>query len=326
MPGKTQLTGPEKAVLMLLSMEEAIAAPIVAELEPNDVKKMREIAAMMREVPRHALDGLYGEFVEQAQKAVAVPKGGIAYLRRLAEKAMGASRSEELFVGAPASPFERLEKADAQAIASLLESEHPQIGAAILSQIDPGKAAKIVGLCDSTLRTELVSRMALMTEVPASILESVAGALAKQLPDGAQATVSVDGVAAAASLLKKLGAERSQEVLTALEGESVAEEIRAAMFTMEDLRGLDVRILRMILKEVPQDTLVVAMKTASEELKAKIFSSMSTRAADLLKDELESLGAVRLADVEAAQRGVVEAAKALEASGRISLSEENGSV
>ena len=244
MPAKTQLTGPEKAVLMLLSLEEGVAAPIVAELEPNDVKKMREIAAMMREVPKHALDGLYGEFLDRARVAVAVPKGGIAYLRRLAEKAMGTTRSEELFVGAPASPFERLEKADAQAVAALLEGEHPQIGAAILSQIESSKAAKIVGFCNGTMRTELVSRMAMMTEVPAAILESVAAALAKQLPDGAQATVSVDGVASAASVLKKLGAERSQEVLTALEGESVAEEIKAAMFTMEDLRGLDVRILR----------------------------------------------------------------------------------
>ena len=311
---------------MLLSLEESVAAPIVAELEPGDVKKMREIAAMMREVPKHALDGLYGEFIGEAQRAVAVPKGGIAYLRRLAEKALGSSRSDELFVGAPASPFERLEKADAQAVSVLLDGEHPQIGAAILSQIESGKAAKIIGFCNPTLRTELVSRMAMMTEVPAAILESVAAALAKQLPDGAQATVSVDGVASAASVLKKLGAERSQEVLTALEGESVAEEIKAAMFTMEDLRGLDVRILRMILKEVPQDTLVVAMKTASDELKGKVYSSMSQRAADLLKDELESLGAVRLADVEAAQRSVVEAAKSLEASGRISLSEDQGSV
>ena len=323
---KTPLTGPEKAVLLLLSLDESVAAPIVAELEDADVRKMREIATMMREVPKQALDGLYGEFMERARDAVAVPKGGLSYLRRLAVKALGEARSHELFVGAPASPFEKIGKAEAQAVAVLLQGEHPQIGAAIVSQIEPARAAKILALCAPELRTDLVARMAHMKEVPAAILETVATAIAKQLPDGAQATVSVDGIASAASVLKKLGVERTQEVLAALEGESVADEIKAALFTVEDLRGLDVRVLRLILKEVPQDTLVIAMKTASEELKNKIFGSMSTRAADLLRDELDTVGAVRLADVEAAQRAIVDAAKTLEANGRITLSEDAGSV
>jgi len=124
------LTGPEKAVLMLLSLDEGAAAPIVAELEPAELRKLREVAVMMRAVPTTALEEVYGEFVERSQEAIAVPRGGVSYLRRLAQRALGDARSQEIFVDSPQSGMERLALAPPTSVAAVLENEHPQLIAA----------------------------------------------------------------------------------------------------------------------------------------------------------------------------------------------------
>src|SRR5690349_20070817 len=139
-----QLTGPEKAVLLLLSLDESAAAPIMSELEPNDVRKLREVAALMRAVPASALDRVYAEFVEDAHQAIAVPRGGIRYLRRVATRALGESRTQEIFDEAPATAMDRIEAMDPTVLGGVLENEHPQVIAAILSQLPADRAAKLV--------------------------------------------------------------------------------------------------------------------------------------------------------------------------------------
>jgi flagellar motor switch protein FliG len=316
------LTGPEKAVLMLLSLDESTAAPIVAELEDADLRKLREVAAMMRAIPTSAVDEVYREFVDRAQHAVAVPRGGVSYLRRLASRALGESRSQGIFVDAPESAMARLSHADPTSVAALLETEHPQLVAAILSQLDAPRAARIFEALPPDNQSEVLARLGSMTEVPAGLLEGIASAIAAELPPAeAEASMSVDGVSRAAALVRKLGKETASELLSKMTDQhgEIAGEIRRAMYTFEDLRTLDIKALRTILKEVPSDRLVLALKTASEAVKTKIFSSMSSRAVELLKDDLSQLGGVRLTDVEQAQREIVEAALRLESEGTISL-------
>ncbi len=316
------LTGPEKAVLMLLSLDENIAAPIVAELEDGDLRKLREVAAMMRAVPASSIDDVHREFVEKANQAIAVPRGGVTYLRRLAARSFGEARSEGIFVDAPKSAISQLATADVAALAAALEQEHPQLIAAVLSQLDATRAARILETLPPQLQMDTLARLGSITEVPAGLLEEVAKAIAADLPAAeAEASMSVDGVARAAALVRKLPKEQQAELLSGLTDTmpEVAGEIRRAMFTFEDLKVLDARQLRMLLKEVQSDKLVLALKTAGEEVKAKIFGSMSSRAAELLKDDLSALGGVRLVDVEAAQREIIETAMRLESEGTISL-------
>jgi flagellar motor switch protein FliG len=139
-----ELTGPEKAVLMLLSLDESAAAPIISELDPADVRKLREVATLMRAVPSSALEQVYSEFLEKSREAVAVPRGGVRYLRRVAMRALGEAKTQEIFVDAPQSAMEKLAGADALALAGVLENEHPQLVAAILSQLDTDKAADVL--------------------------------------------------------------------------------------------------------------------------------------------------------------------------------------
>jgi flagellar motor switch protein FliG len=307
---------------MLLSLDEATASAIVSELEDVDIRKLREVAAMMRAVPATALDDVYGEFVERAKSAVAVPRGGVTYLRRLATRALGEARSQEIFAGAKPSGLERIATGDPNAVAALLEREHPQLVAAVLSQVESGQAARVLGALPEEVQSQVLARLATMTEVPAGLLDGVASALASELPPAeAEAAMSVDGVNVAAGILRKLGKESSQILLSQLDEQAsdVAERIRRSLHTFEDLAGLDPRSLRTLLKEVPQDRLVLALKTATDATKQKIFSCMSSRAAELLRDDLEALGSVRLADVEAAQQEIVGIALRLEGEGAISL-------
>jgi flagellar motor switch protein FliG len=320
------LTGPEKAVLMLLSLDEAAAAPIVAELDDGELRKLRETATLMRAVPASALDEVYGEFVERAREAVAVPRGGVTYLRRLASRALGEERSQRIFTNAEPSGLERIAQVEPAAVAALMEREHPQLTAAVLSQLEPGRAAHVLEAMSPERQALVVSRLASMTQVPAGLLEGVASALASELPPAeAEAAMSVDGLGAAAKILRKLGKDASTTVLGRLEQDSqeMADQIRRALHTFDDLASLDPRALRVLLQEIPQDRLVLALKIATDEVKQKLFSAMSARAAELMRDDLEALRGVRLADVEAAQQEIVQVALRLESEGTISLGGED---
>jgi flagellar motor switch protein FliG len=317
-----ELTGPEKAVLMLLSLDEATATPIIAELDTEDLRKLREVAALMRTVPATSLGQVYQEFVEKTREAVAVPRGGVHYLNRIARRAFGDARAQEIFSDAPQSAMERLNAADAAALSSIMENEHPQLIAAVISQLDPDKAADIVQRLPEELQPAVLERLGVMTEVPAGLLEEVASALTAELPSGeAEAVMSVDGVSRSAALVRRLNREVGEALLGTIEQDNaeLASEIRRAMYSFEDLKVLDMKGLRALLEAVSVEKLTLALKTASDGMKEHIFSSLSKRAAERIKEDLEIMGGVRLADVEAAQQEIVEAALRLEAEGVISL-------
>jgi flagellar motor switch protein FliG len=316
------LTGPQKAVLMLLSLDEATATPILAEMDPEDVKKLRDAAAGLRAVPAASLDGLYAEFIERSRTAVAVPKGGVRYLRRLAGRALGEPAAQQIFVEPEATAIQRLAQAEPAALASVMEHEHPQLVAAILSQLDNEKAARVLEALPEATRPAVLERLGTMSEVPATLLEDVASALSAELPVTISGSVmEVNGIARSAALVRRLGRETGEQLLGSIEegNSELASEIRKAMYTFEDLNALDARALRSLLESVPVERLTMALKTASETLKAHIFASMSKRAAERIKEDMEIMGGVRLSDVEAAQREIVEVALRLDAEGTISL-------
>ena len=324
-----ELTGPEKAVLMLLSLDEATATPILGELDAADVRKLREAASNMRAVPATALEHVYTEFIQNSKDAVAVPRGGVRYLRRLAGRAMGEVKASEIFVDQQESALDRLAAADPAAIASVMENEHPQLVAAILSQLDNEKAARVLEQLPEAGRSQVLERLGTMTEIPSALLEEVATALSAELPTSQKDTVrTVDGIARSAALVRRMGRETGEALLGTLEegNQELATEIRRAMYTFEDLSVLDARALRSLLEAVPVEKLTMAMKTASQSLVTHIFTSMSKRAAERIKEDMEVMGGVRLADVEAAQREIVEVALRLDAEGTISLENKNAVV
>jgi flagellar motor switch protein FliG len=322
------LNGPEKAVLMLLSLDEAVATPIIADLQPAELKRLREVAATMSSVPTGALDSVYAEFVERTQQAVAVPRGGVRYLKSIATRALGSAKAHEIFVDAPQTAMQRLATADPTQLAGLLESEHPQLTAAILSQLDPTKAAKTLDALPDAVRPLVLSRLGSMTEVPSELLEEAATALGAELPAGGKEDLAlpVDGLAYSAALVRKLGRKKGAELLEKMEteNEELARAIRAALYTFEDLLAVDPKGMRLLLESVPVERLTLALKAASDAMSSHVFSSMSKRAADRIREDMEALGSARLADVEAAQKEILEVALRLDAEGQISLETEGG--
>lgn len=320
-----ELQGAQKAVLMLLSLEESVATPIIAELDEAELRKLREVASEMRTVPSSALGRVYSEFVRESRDAVAVPKGGVHYLRRLTARALGEEQSNAIFHDAPPSPISRLVNADPVALASVLENEHPQLIAAIVSQLPTNGAAALMRQLPRQLRVSVVERLGTMTEVPSPLLDEIAQVLSAELPTKpADALLSVDGLNQSAALVRKLGKEVGEDVLQSLDEDNseLAAEIRRSMYTFEELGALTPKAMRSLLEAVPVERLTMALKTASETLKKTVFESMSKRAAERIKEDMEILGSVRLAEVESAQREIVETALRLDKEGTIQLNTE----
>jgi flagellar motor switch protein FliG len=317
-----ELNGAEKAVLLLLSLEESAAAPIVGELAPEHIKLLRDTASQMKSVPANALHDVYAEFLERSAEAVAMPKGSSGFIRRISATALGEIETQRMFQEKPQTSIDRVAAAEVDTLAGLLVSEDPQLIAALLSQLPAEKAAAILELLPDTVRPVVLTRLGAMKEIPGHLVEEIAGALAAELPEpGASGSVPVDGVAASAALVRQLSKETCETLLADVEAENelLAQEIRQAMYSFEDLRLVDARAMRELLKAVPGDRLTLAVKTASPELTAHIFSGMSKRAAERVREDLELLGAVRLADVEAAQQEIVEIALRLAAEGTLTL-------
>jgi flagellar motor switch protein FliG len=317
-----ELSGAEKAVLLLLSLDESAAAPIVGELQPEHIKRLRETAGKMRSVPANALHEVYAEFLNKSTEAVAMPKGSTSFIRRISAQALGELETQKMFEEKPLTSIDRVAAAEVDTLAGLLVNEDPQLTAALLSQLPADKGAAILELLPEAVRPVVLARLGSMKEIPGHLVEEIASALAAELPEpGAGGGVSVDGVARSAALVRELSKETCELLLSDVEAENelLAQEIRQAMYSFEDLKLVDARSMRELLKAVPGDRLTLAIKTASPELSTHIFSGMSKRAAERVREDLELLGAVRLADVEAAQQEIVEIALRLAAEGTLTL-------
>jgi flagellar motor switch protein FliG len=326
-PSNIMLTNAEKAVLFLLSLDEEVARPIVAELGEEEIKKLRSVASTMRQVPKDAIDLTFREFLERSNAAVAVPRGGLPYLRRLSSGALGEERTRAVFEDGITSPLTRLERARPEDVAALLENEPPQLAAAVLSLLAPKSASPILFAMSEERQAAVVKHVGRLTQVPAKALEEVANALSTNLPAPTASTlVSIDGVAKAAELLNTTSKGVQENILQSLDAHdpTLATDVRQAMFTFDDLVRVPARQMRTLVREVPSDRLVLALKNASEALLGAVLAGLSSRAAQLLRDDLEMLTSARKSDIITARKEVVAVALRLEAEGQLDLGRGDG--
>jgi flagellar motor switch protein FliG len=256
-------------------------------------------------------------------------RGSGAYLRRLVGSALGEAKAVELWADTRegSGAVQQLATLDLPTILGIIDREHPQTIAVILSQIAPQRAAEISSQLSPERQAQVVIRLAQLESLPSSVIEEIEKQFATEIASLATGSRhTIDGVKAAGDLLKHLENERSEaliEELTSLNPE-LAEKLKKALFTFEDLMRIDSKGMQVVLKEISTENLVLALKTASEEIREKVFASVSSRAAQMIREELELLGPTRLADVEAAQQMVVEAALRLEREGRIQVARDGG--
>ncbi|MCX7822915.1 MAG: flagellar motor switch protein FliG [Syntrophobacterales bacterium] len=333
MPEKKEkkLTGPQKAAILMLALGEQTAAELVKYLSADEIKKLGIEMSNLRGVDSKTTNEILTEFSEQFRDSESIRILGEEYFKNLLPSALGPEKAQDVMKSIEREkekiPFKNIREMDARVLANFLRAEHPQTIALVMSHLGEEKAAQVLSHLPSGLQFEVINRIVSLETVPFEIVREVDEALEQELLSlGKEMHQVLGGVQKVAEILNRCDRKTSDAVLQALEeaDTETAEKVRKLMFVFDDLVAVPDIGIREILKEVDNKDLVVALKTASEELKNKIFRNLSKRAAQILEEDLAVLGPVRLSEVEAAQQRIIEVARRLEKEGRVVLAGGEG--
>ncbi|HCI28775.1 MAG TPA: flagellar motor switch protein FliG, partial [Fervidobacterium sp.] len=310
MAGK--LTGRRKAAILLVTMGPEKAAKVLKSLDDSEVEALTVEIANLGKVTGDERKMVLEEFQSLTKAREMIISGGIDYAKDMLIKAFGPEKAmqiiERLVSNLAVKPFEFMKAADVVQIVNFLQSEHPQTIALVLSFLDIRVAAQVLGALPENLQIEVVKRISLLERASPDVVKEVEKLLEKKFAGVATQTLSaVGGLDTAAEIMNNLDRSTEKNLMERLTYESpeLAEEIRKRMFVFEDILKLDDRSVQLVLREINTQDLAVALKGASEDLRDKIFNNMSKRAQQLLKDEIEFMGPVRVKDVEEAQQKII---------------------
>ena len=318
------VNGTRKAAILLASLGADVSAKIFKSLSEEEIEVLSTEISRLSNVDDAATSAVTKEFLQMAMTKQYITTGGVSYALSILDKAVGRNRAVEIMgrIQATIEPsrFAAVRKADPNQLASILRREHPQMIALVLASLEPEAGAAIITGLPADIRPEVILRVATMDKASPEVVKQIEQVLERQVSAGLTSGVSFGGGSkTVAEMLNRVDPATQKELLGQLDENSpeLAEQIRALMFTFEDLVSVDDRGLQRLIQEVEQKDLVLALKAAGEEIAAKIFKSMSERTSTIIKQEMEYLGAVRLKDVEGAQRKVVAIARKLEEAGEI---------
>ncbi len=325
------LTGARKAAILLVALKQDVASRIMKNLARDRVEELsREIAALdtlSPEIRDHVVREFYG-LVMARQYADA---GGIAWARALLEKTLPVEEARRVVSiiehQVHEQPFSFLQKTEKENLVTFLQEEHPQTIALVLSHLPPGMATDILSALPTERQVEVVSRIANMDQTSPDVIKEVERGLEKRLAGlVSERFERVGGINAVANILNMAGRATEKAILDGLEqvDSQLVEQIRRLMFGFEDIIRVNDKGIQAVLKEVENDELALALKTASEDLKQKVFRNMSERAASMIKEEMEFMGPVRVSDVESAQQKIVDVVRRLEDAGEVVIAGRGG--
>ena len=318
--------GLEDAAILLMSLGEAEAAEVFRHLEPKEVQSLGETIARMKSIPREKVEGVLLKFSTVASEQSILVSDTDQYVKDVLRRALGDDKAnlliDRILQGGDASGIESLKWMDASSVAELLRNEHPQIVAAILVHLDHDQAGSVLKCFAERHRNEVMVRIATLDGIQPSALKDLNEVMNKVLAGGENLRKpSLGGAKTAAEIINVLGGAVETAVLDYIreaDGD-LAQKIMDNMFTFDDLDKLDDKGIQALMKEVQSESLVVALKGAKPELREMIFKNMSTRAAETLREDLESRGPVRLSEVEAEQKEMLKIVRRLADEGQIVL-------
>lgn len=319
-----------KAAILLATLGEDAASEVMKTLAPKELKHLGSKITELSDIPKIDLDSVYQEFQDYASEGSGMSVEGKAYIKRVLTKALGpdqADRVIENLVESDEGGLDALKWMEPRAIAALINREHPQTVALILSYLDTTQGSEILPFLPEALKRDVMIRMASLEDIPPGVMSEIGAALQNELGQSNSGTSKkVSGVKLVAEILNQADQSSEQAIMAGISENhpDLAEQIRKLMFVFDDLTGLDTRGMQELLKEINKDELTLALRAAKEELKEKIFSSMSERAALLLKEDMEAKGPVKITEVEKAQQGILKVAKKLADAGRISIGGKGG--
>src|SRR5690349_20792325 len=326
--GEETLSGLRKAAMLLVVLGEQASADILQHLSEEDVQNVSREVARITAISAEQAEAVLNEFHHISTAGDYVARGGMEYARKLLQRAFNPELAKRLLdrltraLGADASSFDAIQKADPQQLAKFIHNEHPQTIALVLSHLNSSQAAALLTSLPAGLRADVSQRMASLDQISPEIILKIAGVIGQKLKAlGEFSRESYGGVRAVAEMLNRLDSASSREILEDVERQdtNVAETIRHLMFVFEDLLLIDNIGMKEILGKVDRKVLTLALKGTSEQLRNHILGCMSQRGGEMLKEDMEALGPVKIKEVEAAQQQIISVVRQLESDGVLSL-------
>ena len=327
----SEMDGIQKAAILLITLGPEKAAVVFKHLKEDEIEQLTLEIANTRSVTPAQKEQVLNEFYEICLAQQYIAEGGIGYAKDLLQKALGENKAQEVLGKLTASlqvrPFEFIRKTEASQILNFIQDEHPQTIALILSYLSPQQAASIISSLTPDKQTDVAKRIAMMDRTSPDVIKEVENILEQKLASlVSQDYTIVGGVDSVGEVLNTVDRGTEKHIMENLEIEEpeLADEIRKKMFVFEDILMLDDRSIQRVLREVENSELAVALKNANEEVQNVIFNNMSTRLVDMIKEDMEYMGPVRLKDVEEAQQKIVNIIRKLEDSAEIVISRGGG--
>jgi flagellar motor switch protein FliG len=318
--------GLQDAAILLMSLGEAEAAEVFKFLSPKEVQKLGEAIARTKSVPRDRVEEVINRFSGVAASQSLLVEDSGDYVRLVLKRALGDDKAtlliDRILQGGDISGIEGLKWMDAVSVAELLRNEHPQIVAAIMVHLDPDQAADVLKNLTERQRNEVMMRVATMEGIQPAALKDLNEVMFQVLSGTDRVRkASLGGVKTAAEMINLLGSAIEGTVIESIRNHDpdLAQRIMDKMFVFDDIMNLDDKAIQLVLKELPSEVLISALKGAQPELKDKILANMSSRAAETLREDLESRGPMRLSEVEAQQKEVLKVVRRLSDEGQIAL-------
>ncbi|MFG3451433.1 MULTISPECIES: flagellar motor switch protein FliG [Pseudomonadaceae] len=321
----------DKAAVLLLSLGEADAAQVLRHLGPKEVQKVGTAMAQLRNVQKNQIEQVMGEFVEIVGDQTSLGVGSDGYIRKMLTQALGEDKAggliDRILLGGNTSGLDSLKWMEPRAVADVIRYEHPQIQAIVVAYLDPDQAGEVLSHFDHKVRLDIVLRVSSLNTVQPAALKELNLILEKQFSGNANTTrATLGGVKRAADIMNYLDSSVEGQLMDAIRDvdEDLSSQIEDLMFVFDNLADVDDRGIQVLLREVSSDVLVMALKGADEAIKEKIFKNMSKRAGELLRDDLEAKGPVRISEVEGAQKEILTIARRMAEAGEIVLGGKGG--
>ena len=328
-----KMTGPKKAAILLLALGEDAAADVMKNLEEAEIQQVGYYMSRFADVSPEELDLVLEEFYRNsvmADEGVNISSSP-DFVKNALTKALGADRAKELSdnlrAGEEEAGLEALRYAEPIMISNYIRTEHPQTIALILSYLkNAEQSSAVLRDLPESLQADILYRMAVIESIPPGVISEMNEVLTEEMKTAGSMTTSVGGVEPVAEILNSVDKATETRILSSIEetNPDLAEQIRELMFTFEDMALIDAKQMQLVMKDVDQADMVLALKTASDAVKELIFSSMSSRAAEMVRDDLENLGPAKISDVEAAQQKIIKVVKKLEEAGTIIIAGAGG--
>jgi len=322
----SNLSGADKSAILLMSLGEEDAAKVLQHMGPKEVQKIGMAMAELKNVQKDVVVSVLDVFLDVVEDHTGIGIGSEDYIRNTLRAALGDDKADSMvdriLLGANTKGLDTLKWMDAKSVADVIQYEHPQIQSIVLSYLDADQSAEILGFLPEKNRLDLTLRICALDSIQPAALQELNDIMEKQFSGAAGSkAANIGGIKTAADIMNFLDTNVESHLIEAVKevDEDLGQNIQDLMFVFDNLIDVDDRGIQTLLREISTDTLILALKGADDDIGEKIFKNMSKRAAELMKDDLDAMGPVKLSDVEGAQKEILTVARRLAESGEISL-------